>query len=201
MYLSPRYQRYYESAETTRNGKVVETLETVGASILGGGLSTAMSVLPLAFSTSEILRTVFTCFFIMIAVAVTHGLMFFPVLLSICGPRPRDAANNKGIFMESSKDTETNERSDTDDSSDDEIESTQSQKREQSHEFVLVIKASDVESTSPSVDSSRRLVVKASDEEPSTPTVGTDDDGMSQFQVIRTTSMSQNESLEVIVAF
>ncbi|CAB9522251.1 Pick C1-like protein 1 [Seminavis robusta] len=78
--------RYFESHEKTREGKVRDTLETVGASILLGGLSTSLSVLPLALSTSVIVRTVFICFFAMITLGVTHGLVFLPVVLSIWGP-------------------------------------------------------------------------------------------------------------------
>lgn len=78
--------RYYESKETTREAKVKDTLQTMGASILVGGLSTSLGVLPLALSTSSILGTVFISFFAMIALGVSHGLVFLPVLLSVCGP-------------------------------------------------------------------------------------------------------------------
>lgn len=78
--------RYYESNEKTRENKVKDTLETMGASILVGGISTSLGVLPLALSTSQILQTVFICFFAMIVLGVTHGLVFLPVLLAICGP-------------------------------------------------------------------------------------------------------------------
>lgn len=78
--------RYYESAGATREEKVKETLETMGASILVGGLSTFLGVIPLAFSTSAILRTVFTAFFAMVTLGLTHGLILLPVVLSLLGP-------------------------------------------------------------------------------------------------------------------
>jgi len=78
--------RYYESKEETRHDKVKDTLETMGASILVGGISTALGVLPLAFSTSEIMGSVFISFFAMIILGVLHGLVFLPVVLAICGP-------------------------------------------------------------------------------------------------------------------
>lgn len=78
--------RYYESECTTREEKVKETLETMGASILVGGLSTFLGVIPLAFSTSVILRTVFTAFFAMVTLGLTHGLILLPVVLSLLGP-------------------------------------------------------------------------------------------------------------------
>ena len=78
--------KYYESPGATREAKVKETLETMGASILVGGLSTFLGVIPLAFSTSAILRTVFIAFFAMVSLGLTHGLILLPVVLSIMGP-------------------------------------------------------------------------------------------------------------------
>ena len=78
--------RYYESEAVTREEKVKDTLKTMGVSILIGGLSTFLAVIPLAFSTSVIIGTVFTAFFAMITLGVAHGLIFLPVVLSLIGP-------------------------------------------------------------------------------------------------------------------
>ena len=78
--------RYYESEEATREKKVKDTLQTMGVSILVGGMSTFLAVIPLAFSTSAIIGTVFTAFFSMVTLGVAHGLIFLPVVLSIFGP-------------------------------------------------------------------------------------------------------------------
>ncbi|CAB9500204.1 Pick C1-like protein 1 [Seminavis robusta] len=78
--------RYYESAETTREAKVKDTLRTMGASILVGGLSTCLGVVPLAFSSSGILKTVFISFIAMVTLGIGHGLILLPVLLSYWGP-------------------------------------------------------------------------------------------------------------------
>ena len=78
--------RYNESTYKTREGRVKDTLETMGSSILLGGLSTFLGVIPLAFSTSTILRTVFTSLFSMVILGVTHGLILLPVVLSAFGP-------------------------------------------------------------------------------------------------------------------
>lgn len=92
--------RYYESECSTREEKVKDTLRTMGSSILVGGLSTMLGVLPLAFSTSELMRTVFVAFIGMVALGVTHGLCVLPVVLSLCGsetpmkeykPKPKPA--------------------------------------------------------------------------------------------------------------
>lgn len=78
--------RYYETPGNSRGEKVQGTLQTMGASIFVGGLSTFLGVLPLALGTSMIMRTVFLCFFAMIVLGVCHGLVFLPVLLSLIGP-------------------------------------------------------------------------------------------------------------------
>ena len=78
--------RYYESTAPTREEKVKDTLKTMGASILVGGLSTCLGVIPLAFSTSGIIQTVFVLFVSMITLGVGHGLIFLPVVLSYVGP-------------------------------------------------------------------------------------------------------------------
>lgn len=79
--------RYHESKYKTREGRVKDTLETMGSSILLGGLSTFLGVTPLAFSTSTILRTVFTSLFSMVILGVAHGLVLLPVVLSVIGPQ------------------------------------------------------------------------------------------------------------------
>ena len=88
--------RYNESKEILRENKVKDTLETMGVSILCGGSSTFLAVLPLAFSTSAIIGDVFTSFFVMVTLGVAHGLIFLPVVLSMIGPtkfpRPHSAS-------------------------------------------------------------------------------------------------------------
>ena len=78
--------RYYESKELTPEGKVKDTLETIGSSVLIGGISTFLGVIPLAFSTSVIFFTIFISFLGLITIGLTHGLIFIPVVLSILGP-------------------------------------------------------------------------------------------------------------------
>jgi len=96
--------RYYESHGATRQEKVRDTLETMGPSILVGGLSTMLGVLPLAFSTNEVAKVVFTSFIAMVTLGFAHGLIFLPVVLSILGPNNTHTANsthsNKNIVKE-----------------------------------------------------------------------------------------------------
>lgn len=78
--------RYHESPGNTPEEKVKAALKSMGVSILVGGLSTMLGVLPLALSTSNLMRTVFVGFFGMVALGLTHGLIVLPVLLSLVGP-------------------------------------------------------------------------------------------------------------------
>jgi len=78
--------RYYETPGKTRHEKVKETLETMGASILLGGLTTLLGVIPLAFSTATIFMVVFKSFLAMVCLGCGVGLILLPVLLSLVGP-------------------------------------------------------------------------------------------------------------------
>jgi Niemann-Pick C1 protein len=79
--------RYHECPGKTREAKVKETLKSMGTSVLVAGLSTLLGVLPLAFSTSQLMRTVFVAFMGMVVIGITHGLIVLPVVLSIVGPQ------------------------------------------------------------------------------------------------------------------
>ena len=71
---------------TSRTQKTKDTMETIGASVLLGGFSTLIGVLPLALSTSEIFWTTFVIFFGLVLFGLLHGLVLLPVLLSMFGP-------------------------------------------------------------------------------------------------------------------
>lgn len=70
----------------SRNDRVKKVLTTMGQSILLGGMSTFMGVLPLTFSTSEVFNTFFVTFFGIVFLGAGHGLIFTPVVLSLIGP-------------------------------------------------------------------------------------------------------------------
>lgn len=89
--------RYFESQELTRKGKVVDVLSTMGVSILIGGISTILGSVPLSFSQSEIFFSVFIVFFSFVVLSLAHGLLFVPVVLSLCGPVGETA--NEILFM------------------------------------------------------------------------------------------------------
>ena len=77
--------RYYESTGT-RKERVKFTLETMGASVFVGGLSSLLGVGMLVFSTSEILTSVFISVMGLVMLGLIHGLVFLPVILSLIGP-------------------------------------------------------------------------------------------------------------------
>lgn len=89
--------RYHESPGETREEKVKSALRTMGVSILVGGLSTMLGVLPLAFSSSNLMRTVFVGFFGMVSLGLTHGLMVLPVVLSLVGPTASTKEHTKKV--------------------------------------------------------------------------------------------------------
>lgn len=95
--------RYYESHGQTREDKVRDTLESMGPSILVGGLSTLLGVVPLAFSTNDVTKVVFDSFIAMVSLGIAHGLIFLPVVLSLVGPtniRPRTPKRVEKGYME-----------------------------------------------------------------------------------------------------
>jgi len=77
--------RYYE-CPGNRHEKVVETLRTMGSSILIGGMSTLLGTIPLAFAANALFTTVFFAFLGLVVMGMTHGLILLPVVLSMIGP-------------------------------------------------------------------------------------------------------------------
>eukprot|EP00977_Amphora_coffeiformis_P002508 scaffold470_cov194-Amphora_coffeaeformis.AAC.1 len=66
--------------------KTIRMLETVGVSVLEGGLSTLLGTLLLGFSSSEIFFTIFLTFLALVVLGICHGLVLLPVLLATFGP-------------------------------------------------------------------------------------------------------------------
>jgi Patched family len=108
--------RYYETPGNTRVEKVQKTLQTMGASMMLGGFTTWLGVIPMAMSTTFVFTTIckshagqylaclncridsishspnvlFLClviaFLAMVTLGLLIGLAFLPAILSIWGP-------------------------------------------------------------------------------------------------------------------
>jgi len=78
--------RYYESPCATREDKVKDALQTMGSSVVIGGLSTFLGVVPLLFSSSIMMKNLFFGFWGMVILGMSHGTILLPVLLSYAGP-------------------------------------------------------------------------------------------------------------------
>lgn len=85
--------RYYELPGNRRE-KTIGTLRTMGTSILLGGATTLLGTVPLIFSTSHIMYTVFVAFLGMVLLGVSHGLILLPVILSTIGTEEQASATH-----------------------------------------------------------------------------------------------------------
>jgi len=84
--------RYYE-LPGTRQERVVETLRTMGSSVLLGGITTFLGTVPLSFSVSHIFYTVFVSFVAIVGLGITHGLILLPVILASIGTQDQSLAD------------------------------------------------------------------------------------------------------------
>lgn len=79
---------YITSNEGTVNGRVMDAMSTLGASVFMGGFSTFLSMVVLAFAASQIFRIFFKMFFGIVVLDLVHGLCILPVHLSLLCWRP-----------------------------------------------------------------------------------------------------------------
>eukprot|EP00798_Chlamydomonas_sp_ICE-L_P007447 gene7447-587_t len=80
------------SADGTRNGRMKTALTDTGSAVLLGGITAMVGSIPMAFSSSIIIRTFFKLLLGTIIFALLIGLMFMPVIFSLIGPPPLKTA-------------------------------------------------------------------------------------------------------------
>ena len=85
--------RYYE-LPGSRHEKMTGTLQTMGSSILLGGITTFLGTCPLVLSSSHVFYTVFIAFLALVVLGVSHGLVLLPVILSTIGTEEQVSATH-----------------------------------------------------------------------------------------------------------
>ena len=85
-YIMHVVHTFFETQGPSRNERVKQVMNTMGKSVLLGGMSTLLGVLPLAFSESEVFRTFFYTYLGIVLFGASHGLILTPVILSLVGP-------------------------------------------------------------------------------------------------------------------
>merc|ERR1712038_1050730 len=75
-----------------KNVRALEALADIGAAVFSGALSTFLAVVVLLFSSSYVFVTLSKQFALTVGLGVIHGLVLLPVLLSLFGPKPFEAA-------------------------------------------------------------------------------------------------------------
>nr|SVE88835.1 EOG090X0BEK [Daphnia sinensis] len=72
----------------TRNERAAATISSIGPAVFHGGFSTFLAFIFLANSDSHVFITFFKVFVLVVAYGLFHGLILFPVILSLIGPAP-----------------------------------------------------------------------------------------------------------------
>ena len=76
----------YLVSHGTRQERALKALSDLGGSVLNGGITTFLAILPLAFSNSYVFDVFFKMFALIIGFGLFHGLLVLPVILSLIGP-------------------------------------------------------------------------------------------------------------------
>jgi len=78
---------FMTSKASTRNERAASALSEIGPAVFNGGFSTFLAFVLLAASVSYVFKTFFKVFFLVVVFGLFHGLVYFPILLSLIGPK------------------------------------------------------------------------------------------------------------------
>jgi len=73
-------------AKGTRHEKAIEAIANIGPAVFNGGLTTFLALVLCSFSSSHVFITFFKVFALTVIFGLFHGLVLFPVVLSLIGP-------------------------------------------------------------------------------------------------------------------
>lgn len=74
-------------SDGTGNERATRALEVIGRSVLNGGISTMLVLVPLSTAGSYIFQVFFKCFLSILSHSLWHGMFVLPVVLSIAQPQ------------------------------------------------------------------------------------------------------------------
>eukprot|EP00039_Didymoeca_costata_P017940 m.331449 g.331449 ORF g.331449 m.331449 type:complete len:920 (+) comp16731_c0_seq1:118-2877(+) len=83
------------TAKGTRNERAKQALDEIGPAVTNGLISTLLVLVPLSFAQSYIFQIFLRCFFNIIVHSLFHGVVVFPVVLSLIGPESYDEKRKK----------------------------------------------------------------------------------------------------------
>jgi len=82
-YMAHIAHAYVVSSMATPEERMIQSLTSIGGSVMKGGISTFVGVLATAFSSSKMFVIFFKMMFGIVVLGLLHGILFLPVLLTI----------------------------------------------------------------------------------------------------------------------
>merc|ERR1711874_284259 len=73
-------------AKGSRKDKAVEAVASIGPAVFNGGFTTFLAIILCSLSYSHVFLTFFKVFVLTVLFGLFHGLVLFPVILSLIGP-------------------------------------------------------------------------------------------------------------------
>ena len=78
--------KYLAADGESRAERMTITMSEIGQAVLQGGLTTMVSLIPLAFTTSQVVYTFFVMLFGTAVFGLAMGMVVIPILLLYIGP-------------------------------------------------------------------------------------------------------------------